>query len=106
LQTSDTYFNMNSNPNSNSMNEDTDKKDVEVEVTPEPVAFDRLQHAEYHAKLSWRRKILYHLWDNDQHLKSPEERKLIRKLDAGILLCKFELGLHLLARECGILTDS
>ncbi|KAF5660882.1 pantothenate transporter liz1 [Fusarium heterosporum] len=33
------------------------------------------------------KKLLYHLWDNDQHLKSPEERKLVRKLDFGILIC-------------------
>ncbi|KAF9769456.1 hypothetical protein IL306_013120 [Fusarium sp. DS 682] len=33
------------------------------------------------------KRLLYHLWDNDQHLKSPEERKLARKLDFGILIC-------------------
>ncbi|KAI1339463.1 pantothenate transporter liz1 [Xylariaceae sp. FL0016] len=33
------------------------------------------------------KKILYHLWDADQHLKSPEERALVRKLDFGILIC-------------------
>jgi ACS family pantothenate transporter-like MFS transporter len=33
------------------------------------------------------KRFLYHLWDNDQHLKSPEERKLVRKLDFGILIC-------------------
>ncbi|CAG1966181.1 unnamed protein product [Fusarium graminearum] len=37
--------------------------------------------------LSMGRRILYHLWDNDQHLKTPEERKLVRKLDFGILIC-------------------
>ena len=37
--------------------------------------------------MSLGRKILYHLWVNDQHLKSPEERKLVRKLDFGILIC-------------------
>ncbi|KAM0817772.1 hypothetical protein AB5N19_03579 [Seiridium cardinale] len=38
-------------------------------------------------KVSWGKKILYHLWDSDQHLKSPEERALVRKLDFGILIC-------------------
>ncbi|KAF6831385.1 pantothenate transporter liz1 [Colletotrichum plurivorum] len=37
--------------------------------------------------LSLGRKILYHLWDADQHLKSPQERALVRKLDFGILIC-------------------
>jgi ACS family pantothenate transporter-like MFS transporter len=37
--------------------------------------------------ISAGRKLLYHLWDNNQHLKSPEERKLVRKLDFGILIC-------------------
>ncbi|CAJ2510496.1 Uu.00g133050.m01.CDS01 [Anthostomella pinea] len=32
-------------------------------------------------------RILYHIWDADQHLKSPEERALVRKLDFGILIC-------------------
>ncbi|KAJ7647854.1 MFS general substrate transporter [Roridomyces roridus] len=32
------------------------------------------------------KKLLYHLWDSDQHLKSPEERRLVRKLDFGILI--------------------
>lgn len=38
-------------------------------------------------KLSFGKKILYHLWDSDQHLKSAHERALVRKLDFGILLC-------------------
>ncbi|KAF5234548.1 hypothetical protein FAUST_7528 [Fusarium austroamericanum] len=38
-------------------------------------------------RVSFFKNILYHLWDNDQHLKSPEERKLVRKLDFGILIC-------------------
>ncbi|KAF3025507.1 hypothetical protein E8E14_007938 [Neopestalotiopsis sp. 37M] len=38
-------------------------------------------------KLSLGKKILYHLWDADQHLKSPQERALVRKLDFGILIC-------------------
>ncbi|KFA55227.1 hypothetical protein S40293_09854 [Stachybotrys chartarum IBT 40293] len=33
------------------------------------------------------KRLLYHLWDQDQHLKSPEERKLVRELDFGILIC-------------------
>ncbi|KAH7324276.1 pantothenate transporter liz1 [Stachybotrys elegans] len=37
--------------------------------------------------LSFGKKLVYHLWDQDQHLKSPEERKLVRKLDFGILIC-------------------
>ncbi|KAF9018546.1 MFS general substrate transporter [Hymenopellis radicata] len=37
--------------------------------------------------VSFGKKILYYLWDSDQHLKSPAERHLLRKLDAGILLC-------------------
>jgi hypothetical protein len=37
--------------------------------------------------ISTGKRILYHLWDQDQHLKSPEERKLVRKLDFGILIC-------------------
>lgn len=37
--------------------------------------------------LSLGRRILYHLWDADQHLKSPQERALVRKLDFGILIC-------------------
>ncbi|CZR50393.1 related to transporter protein [Phialocephala subalpina] len=38
-------------------------------------------------KVSFGKKILYHLWDADQHLKSPQERALVRKLDFGILIC-------------------
>ncbi|KAH7014107.1 pantothenate transporter liz1 [Microdochium trichocladiopsis] len=38
-------------------------------------------------KVSAGKRLLYHLWDNDQHLKSPEERRLVRKLDFGILIC-------------------
>ena len=38
-------------------------------------------------EVSLTKKILYHLWDADQHLKSPEERALVRKLDFGILIC-------------------
>ncbi|KEY70812.1 hypothetical protein S7711_09830 [Stachybotrys chartarum IBT 7711] len=37
--------------------------------------------------ISTGKRLLYHLWDQDQHLKSPEERKLVRKLDFGILIC-------------------
>lgn len=60
-----------------------DKKDLDTTVVqPLDNEHDALQ------KLSWKRKLLYHLWDNDQHLKSPEERALLRKLDAGILICE------------------
>ncbi|KAH8898963.1 pantothenate transporter liz1 [Thozetella sp. PMI_491] len=38
-------------------------------------------------RLSFGKKLLYHLWDSDQHLKSPQERALVRKLDFGILIC-------------------
>lgn len=54
-------------------------------------------------KISFGKKLLYHLWDADQHLKSPQvrlkvnvcikllicdqERALVRKLDFGILIC-------------------
>ncbi|KAL2873483.1 hypothetical protein SGCOL_011326 [Colletotrichum sp. CLE4] len=44
-------------------------------------------HEDAPQKVSWGRKILYHLWDADQHLKSPQERALVRKLDFGILIC-------------------
>ncbi|QPC67728.1 hypothetical protein HYE67_009959 [Fusarium culmorum] len=37
--------------------------------------------------LSMGRRILYQLWDNDQHLKTPEELKLMRELDFSILIC-------------------
>ncbi|KAJ6606038.1 MFS general substrate transporter [Mycena vulgaris] len=36
--------------------------------------------------VSFGRKMLYYMWDSDQHLKSSEERHLLRKLDFGILL--------------------
>lgn len=36
--------------------------------------------------VSFGRKLLYYMWDSDQHLKSPEERHLLRKLDLGILV--------------------
>lgn len=66
-----------------------DKKNSDIGIATEPVltSYEPPEHPEYHAKLSWGKKLLYHLWDNDQHLKSPEERKLVRKLDAGILTC-------------------
>ncbi|KAF2448077.1 pantothenate transporter liz1 [Karstenula rhodostoma CBS 690.94] len=38
-------------------------------------------------ELSVWKRFLMHLWDADQHLKSLEERKLVRKLDFGILIC-------------------
>ena len=38
-------------------------------------------------KVSWGQKILYSLWDSDQHLKSPQERAFVRKLDFAILSC-------------------
>ncbi|KAJ6630337.1 MFS general substrate transporter [Mycena sp. CBHHK59/15] len=36
--------------------------------------------------VSFEKKMLYYMWDSDQHVKSPEERRLLRKLDFGILL--------------------
>ncbi|KAJ0305825.1 hypothetical protein COL516b_004933 [Colletotrichum fioriniae] len=44
-------------------------------------------HEDAPQNVSWGRKVLYHLWDADQHLKSPQERALVRKLDFGILIC-------------------
>ncbi|KDN64761.1 putative pantothenate transporter liz1 [Colletotrichum sublineola] len=44
-------------------------------------------HEEAPQILPWSKRILYHLWDADQHLKSPKERSLVRKLDFGILIC-------------------
>lgn len=38
-------------------------------------------------KVSWGQRILYSLWDSDQHLKSPQERAFVRKLDFAILTC-------------------
>lgn len=58
--------------------EDDDKKnaDVDVAYAAEPI-YHESDHPEYHAKLSWRRKLLYHLWDNDQDLKTPRRTKVV-----------------------------
>ncbi|KAK6063135.1 pantothenate transporter liz1 [Seiridium cupressi] len=62
----------------------SDKHDTTQEVATVTVGEGEYVPPE---KVSWGKKILYHLWDSDQHLKSPEERALVRKLDFGILIC-------------------
>ncbi|KAK1993601.1 pantothenate transporter liz1 [Colletotrichum falcatum] len=48
-------------------------------------------HEDVPGTLSWKKRIPYHLWDADQHLKAStdkeQERALVRKLDFGILIC-------------------
>jgi ACS family pantothenate transporter-like MFS transporter len=68
---------------------DTCKKTHEVEVnsTPSGSQADLALGETEPQKLSLGKKILYHLWDSDQHLKSAHERALVRKLDFGILIC-------------------
>ncbi|KAH9884235.1 pantothenate transporter liz1 [Xylariomycetidae sp. FL2044] len=55
-----------------------------TQVTSTRVVTSEPTHPE---NLTIGKKILYHLWDADQHLKSSEERALVRKLDFGILIC-------------------
>ncbi|KAL4787103.1 major facilitator superfamily domain-containing protein [Aspergillus varians] len=43
--------------------------------------------AESHQAPPPRKKLWMWLWDADQHLKSPEERRLVQKLDCCILIC-------------------
>ncbi|KAJ7119117.1 MFS general substrate transporter [Mycena epipterygia] len=47
--------------------------------------------------VSFGRKLLYYMWDSDQHLKSPEERHLLRKLDLDVSGMKEDL--HIQANE-------
>lgn len=63
------------------------KKSHEVKSAASPAASDVGVGTHEHHKVSLGKKILYHLWDSDQHLKSPQERALVRKLDFGILIC-------------------
>lgn len=70
---------------------DGDKK-TEANSSTSPAASDVGVGVSHEAvapppNLSLGRKILRHLWDADQHLKSPQERALVRKLDFGILIC-------------------
>lgn len=44
-------------------------------------------HMPAEREVSLGQKILYSLWDSDQHLKSPQERAFVRKLDFAILTC-------------------
>ncbi|KAH8673398.1 pantothenate transporter liz1 [Xylariales sp. PMI_506] len=55
----------------------------------EPVGTNTVGEAEYvpPENIPLWKKFVYHLWDADQHLKSPQERALVRKLDFGILIC-------------------
>ncbi|KAF4869121.1 Pantothenate transporter liz1 [Colletotrichum siamense] len=63
------------------------KKSHEVNSAMSPTASDVGVGAHEAHNVSFGKKILYHLWDADQHLKSPQERALVRKLDFGILIC-------------------
>ncbi|KAF3802557.1 Pantothenate transporter FEN2 [Colletotrichum gloeosporioides] len=63
------------------------KKSHEVNSAMSPAASDVGVGAHEAHNVSFGKKILYHLWDADQHLKSPQERALVRKLDFGILIC-------------------
>lgn len=67
------------------------EKKTEVKMTQEPTSGSRASvvvcEDAQPTPTSPFKRFLYHLWDNDQHLKSPEERKLVRKLDFGILIC-------------------
>lgn len=63
------------------------KKSHEVNSAMSPAASDVGVGAHEAHNVSFGKKMLYHLWDADQHLKSPQERALVRKLDFGILIC-------------------
>ena len=50
----------------------TDKKNLEVSTDPACLSdVDIGTVAAVPEKLSFGKKLLYHLWDSDQHLKSP-----------------------------------
>lgn len=67
---------------------DADKKTCVVDSTPASTPESEVGVGEaVPQQVSFGKKILYHLWDADQHLKSPQERALVRKLDLGILIC-------------------
>ncbi|PVH89465.1 pantothenate transporter liz1 [Cadophora sp. DSE1049] len=66
---------------------DSEKKTEEVKAAPSPSVSDIGIVEPAPQQVSLGKKILYHLWDADQHLKSPEERSYVRKLDFGILIC-------------------
>lgn len=63
------------------MNED---KKVDGNLSVEPVLDSAALPPQ---KVSVGQKILYSLWDSDQHLKSAAERAFVRKLDFAILTC-------------------
>ncbi|GJD05146.1 pantothenate transporter liz1 [Colletotrichum higginsianum] len=63
------------------------KNSHEVKSAASPAASDVGVGTHEQHNVSLGKKILYHLWDSDQHLKSPQERALVRKLDFGILIC-------------------
>lgn len=65
-------------------NMDADKK--APSVRSEPVADVEVGHHESRPVSPWT-KFVSHIWDSDIHLKSPQERALVRKLDFGILIC-------------------
>ena len=55
-------------------------------VRSEPVADVEVGQYEPRPASPWT-KFVSHIWDSDTHLKSPQERALVRKLDFGILIC-------------------
>ncbi|KAF2171780.1 hypothetical protein M409DRAFT_18013 [Zasmidium cellare ATCC 36951] len=63
---------------------DDDKKTATVSADAVPDI--AVGHQEPQNVSFWT-KLVSHIWDSDQHLKSPEERALVRKLDFGILIC-------------------
>jgi ACS family pantothenate transporter-like MFS transporter len=63
---------------------ETNKKSSAV-VSDEVVDVAVGQHEQ--PPVSFWTKFVNHVWDSDQHLKSPQERALVRKLDFGILIC-------------------
>ncbi|KUJ18712.1 pantothenate transporter liz1 [Mollisia scopiformis] len=65
---------------------DKDKKNYEVNTAPSTSSYVGVSEA-MPQKVPLGKQILYHLWDADQQLKSPQERALVRKLDFGILIC-------------------
>lgn len=49
---------------------DATKKDPEVVTAPLELGVGVMEVAP--EKISFGKKLLYHLWDSDQHLKSPQ----------------------------------
>ncbi|TDZ30016.1 Pantothenate transporter liz1 [Colletotrichum spinosum] len=68
---------------------DKDRKQPELDSATSAAAWDMSigTSEDVPQQTSLGKRILYHLWDADQHLKSPQERALVRKLDLGILIC-------------------